>query len=198
MAASSTTDASAPQVFRNAVTCLRDSRPRAEIVLEEIAAPGRIAPYAFALAGRVEAVRGHHCQGRLILLHDPAGHDAWNGTLRLVTYVSVELDADMAGDPVLAAVAWSWLMDGLYACGARYTAPGGTVTCTVSSRFGELARHPAGAASAAEVGDVPEADLEMRASWTPLGADLTAHMHGWCALLASAAGLPPEGVSLIG
>ncbi|GAB3956502.1 hypothetical protein GCM10027614_68920 [Micromonospora vulcania] len=29
--------------------------------------------------------------GRLILLHDPVGHEAWQGTLRLVTYVTAEL-----------------------------------------------------------------------------------------------------------
>ena len=34
--------------------------------------------------------------GRLILLHDPAGHEAWEGTLRLVTYVTAEVDADLA------------------------------------------------------------------------------------------------------
>ena len=34
--------------------------------------------------------------GRLILLHDPAGHEAWEGTLRLVTYVTVELEPELA------------------------------------------------------------------------------------------------------
>ena len=46
--------------------------------------------------------------GRLVLLHDPDGQDAWNGTLRVVTYVAAELEPEMAGDPMLAAVGWSW------------------------------------------------------------------------------------------
>jgi hypothetical protein len=70
---------------------------------------------------------------------------------------------------------------------AQHTALGGTVTRTVSTRFGDLA----GANS------VGEADLEIRASWTPLGGDLRAHMHAWCALLASTAGLPPPGVAVL-
>ena len=39
--------------------------------------------------------------GRLILLHDPAGHDAWSGTLRLVTYVTADLEPELASDPML-------------------------------------------------------------------------------------------------
>ena len=58
--------------------------------------------------------------GRLILLHDPAGHDAWDGTLRLVTYVTAELEPEIATDPLLSEVAWSWLIDALDAHDATY------------------------------------------------------------------------------
>ncbi len=47
--------------------------------------------------------------GRLVLLHDPAGHDAWHGTFRLVTLVRAELEPEMAADPLLPDVCWSWL-----------------------------------------------------------------------------------------
>src|SRR6266508_1645362 len=80
---------------------------------------------------------------------------------------------------------WSWLVDALESHGAEHTAIGGTVTQTLSTRFGELAGPPA------------SADVEIRASWTPLGGDLTAHLHAWCALLASTAGLPPPGVTAL-
>jgi hypothetical protein len=66
-----------------------------------------------------------------------------------------------------------------------YTAIGGTVTGTLSTRFGDLS------------GPAPVADLEIRASWTPVGSDIGAHMEGWCALLASTAGLPPPGIATI-
>jgi hypothetical protein len=124
--------------------------------------------------------------GRLILLHDPDGHDAWEGTLRLVTYVTADLESDLASDPLLPAVAWTWLTDALDAHHAAHLAIGGTVTQTTSTKFGALAGPAAGS------------DLEIRASWTPLdGDDLAAHLLGWCTLLSSTAGLPPPGVTAL-
>jgi hypothetical protein len=123
--------------------------------------------------------------GRLILLHDPAGHEAWDGTMRLVTYVTAEVEPELAADPLLPGVGWSWLTDALDAHEARFTAIGGTVTQTLSTRFGELAGPPTAA------------DIEIRASWTPVDDDLSAHVEAWCALLASTAGLPPPGVTAL-
>jgi hypothetical protein len=174
-----------PAAFTDAVAGLRAAVPREEILLEEIPAPQRLAPYGFALSATVLRAGDEVASGRLILLHEPAGHDAWQGDLRLVTLVTAELESDMAGDPLLPAVAWTWLTDGLEAHGAAYTAIGGTITQTASTRFGELA------------GPAPTADLEIRASWTPVSGDLGAHLHGWCAMLASTAGLPPPGVTAL-
>jgi hypothetical protein len=41
-------------------------------------------------------------------------------------------------------------------------------------------------------------DLELRASWTPLSADLRPHGDAFCRLMASVVGLPPVGVTLFG
>ncbi|MEV4637059.1 DUF3000 domain-containing protein [Actinoplanes sp. NPDC049548] len=173
----------APEAFTRAVAGLRAAAPREEILLEEIAAPQRLAPYGFALSATVLRDGDEVASGRLILLHDPAGHDAWQGNLRLVTLITAELESDLAGDPLLPAVAWTWLTDGLDQQDAAYTAIGGTITQTTSTRFGELA------------GPAPTADLEIRASWTPTSDDLGAHLQGWCAMLSSTAGLPPPGVT---
>ena len=175
-----------PPAFARAVAGLRAATPRPEILLEEITAPQKLAPYAFALSATVLRDGDEVAGGRLILLHDPAGHEAWHGDIRLVTLVTAELEAEMAGDPLLPAVAWTWLTDGLEQHAAAYTAIGGTITQTTSTRFGELA------------GPAPTADLEMRASWTPTAGDLGAHLRGWCAMLASTAGLPPPGVTALG
>jgi hypothetical protein len=105
--------------------------------------------------------------------------------MRLVSYVTAALEPELVSDPLLAAVCWSWLTDALEAQAASYTAIGGTVTQTSSSRFGDLAGPPS------------SADLELRASWTPLGADLGRHLAGWLTLLASTAGLPPPGVTAL-
>jgi len=176
----------APEAFTRAVTGLRAAAPREEILLEEIAAPQRLAPYGFALSATVLRDGEEVASGRLILLHDPDGHDAWQGNLRLVTLITAELESDMAGDPLLPAVAWTWLTDGLEQHAADYTAIGGTITQTTSTRFGELA------------GPAPTADLEIRASWTPTSDDLGAHLQGWCTMLATTAGLPPPGVTALG
>src|SRR5919112_4171483 len=103
----------APEAFTRAVAGLRAAAPRDEILLEEIAAPQRLAPYGFALSATVLRAGDEVASGRLILLHDPAGHDAWRGNLRLVTLVTATLEADLAGDPLLPTVAWSWLTDAL-------------------------------------------------------------------------------------
>jgi Protein of unknown function (DUF3000) len=173
-------------MFAQAVRGLRSARPRPEITIEEVNPPARLAPYAFAVSATV--LRGDDeevANGRLILLHDPSGHEVWEGTLRLVTYVTAELDAEMAGDPFLPEVGWSWLTDALDHSGAQYKAAAGTVTQTLSTRFGDLS------------GTLPTADIEIRASWTPVDLDLEAHLDAWCALLASTAGLPPPGVAAL-
>ncbi len=176
-----------PDTFSRAVDGLRAFQARPEILLEEISAPRRLAPYAFALSASVLRGGEEVATGRLVLLHDPAGHDAWGGTLRLVTYVTAEVESEIAADPLLPAVAWSWLIDALAAHGATYAAVGGTVTQTSSTRFGELA------------GPAPTADVEVRASWTPVDPDaLQRHLDAWCTLLASTAGLPPPGVAVLG
>ncbi|WBB72091.1 DUF3000 domain-containing protein [Micromonospora sp. WMMD1128] len=174
-----------PETFARAVAGLRSVTPRPEIELEEVGAPQRLAPYAFALSAAVMRDDDEVATGRLILLHDPVGHEAWQGTLRLVTYVTAELEVDLASDPLLPGVGWTWLTDALNAQGAGHRAIGGTVTQTLSTRFGELAGPPAAG------------DIEIRASWTPLRADLGPHLLGWCTLLASTAGLPPPGVTAL-
>src|SRR5437899_12844479 len=95
-----------PETFARAVASLRAVTPRPEIALEDLPAPQRLAPFAHAIAGTVCRDGEEVATGRLILLHDPAGQDAWAGTLRLVTYVTAELEPAMAAEPALPAVGW--------------------------------------------------------------------------------------------
>lgn len=171
-----------PETFTRAVSALKRVRPRDEISLEEVPAPKKLAPYSYALGATVLRRGEEVTTGRLILLHDPEGHEAWEGTTRLVCYVTAEVEPDMANDPLLPQVAWGWMVDALDAHTTGYAAIGGTVTQTTSSRFGGL-HGPT------------TTDLELRASWTPLLVPPDAHLDAWCALLASTAGLPPAGVA---
>jgi hypothetical protein len=167
---------------------LRSVEPRKEITLVEVPAPQRLAPFSYAIGAEVQPPRTDElATGRLILLFDPAGQESWQGQLRLVSYVTAELEPDLANDPLLPEVAWSWLTDALDAHAPGYAALAGTVTQTTSTRFGELAGPPA------------MADIELRASWSPPAVDgaLAGHLSAWCTLLASTAGLPPPGVSAL-
>ena len=186
-------DASAPpQEFQQAVASLRAVRPRPELMLSPLDAPPRLAPWTWAFS--VEAVTGSESgdfdgdmfepdtSGRLILLHDPAGQDAWEGAFRLVCFVQARLEREQLGDEMLPVVGWSWLTEALELAGAEHVALGGTVTQTSSVRFGDIA------------GPRRDDDVELRASWTPVGADLSRHADAFCTLVSSAAGLPPVGV----
>ncbi|GAA3826817.1 DUF3000 domain-containing protein [Streptomyces chiangmaiensis] len=172
--------------FRAAVDALEGARLRPEIEIEPTRPPQRLAPYTYALEAAVVQEGEDLADGRLVLLHDPAGHEAWQGSFRLVTLVRAELEPEMAADPLLPEVCWSWLTDALQARGLAYGEPSGTVTRASSHYFGGLAARPAAS------------QIEIRASWTPregLGGvpDTAAHLASWCDLLAQIAGLPPAG-----
>ncbi|MHC5907306.1 DUF3000 domain-containing protein [Streptomyces sp. S6] len=176
----------APAAFRAAVEALRAARVRPQIEMEPAPAPRRLAPYAYALEATVVDGDQDLADGRLVLLHDPDGHDAWRGAFRLVTLVRAELEPEMAVDPLLPDVCWSWLTGALQGRGLTYGEPSGTVTRAGSHYFGGLSERPA------------TSQIEIRASWTPrtgLGGvpDAAAHLASWCDLLAQVAGLPPAG-----
>ena len=168
----------APVEFERAVEQLRSARFRSEVLAEEMPAPQRIAPYASALSADVTIDNVDIATGRIVLLHDPAGNDTWDGTFRCVAYARADIDPELAADPLLAEVGWSWLTEALEAHGADYAAPSGTVTTVSSESFGGMAAEPA------------TAQIEIRASWTPQG-DLTPHAEAWGELLCTAAGLTP-------
>ncbi len=82
----------APLPFRAAVDALKTARLRPEIEIEPTRPPQRLAPHTYALEAAVVQEGEDLADGRLVLLHDPAGHEAWQGSFRLVTLVRAELD----------------------------------------------------------------------------------------------------------
>ncbi|MCP9205729.1 DUF3000 domain-containing protein [Streptomyces cucumeris] len=210
----------APRAFRRAVAGLRGVRVRPEVELDPTPPPRRLAPFSYALEAVVTEDGGDGAdeddelaEGRLILLHDPAGHDAWQGTFRLVTLVHADLEPEIAADPLLPEVCWSWLTGALEARGLSYGEPSGTVTRASSHYFGAMGERE------------PSTRIEIRASWTPSehpapeparpgprhpeerpGGDAAepgvpdtgAHLAAWCDLLCQIAGLPPAGAAEAG
>jgi hypothetical protein len=178
--------AAPPEIFRIAVENITATKVRREVRVEPLRPPQRLAPFSYAVSAEIIDADGKDlATGRLVLLHDPQGHEAWDGVLRLVAYASAELDEQMGVDPMLPAVGWSWLTDALDEREAAYRAVGGTVTQTTSTRFGDL--H----------GPRTSVSIELRASWTADTAELAAHVLAFVDLLCTAAGLPPEGVTAL-
>ena len=180
-----------PAEFAAALESIKRAKNRPELVINEIPAPGELAPFSIALAADVTPAR-HGADsdlgtGRFILLYDEDEPEAWGGPFRIVCFAQAPLETEIGLDPFLADVAWSWLVDALDARDARYASASGTATKIISTGFGELARQGDGA------------QIELRASWSPLESDVSAHVEGWGELLCMLAGLPPtpEGVSLL-
>ncbi len=175
---------------------------RPELAFEDLPAPRKLAPFAAAF-GMVARVDGAEiASGRFVLLYDPASQRAWSGPLRVIVYIRAEVEREIAEDPMVGEVAWSWLTEALQACTAGYAEPSGTVTRVITEGFGTKRQEP------------PAIGFEVRASWSPVstrepagaGADpasagpgeLAGHLAAWCGAVCAAAGLPPLAAGVSG
>ncbi len=162
---------------------------RDDFVVREIAAPASLAPDAIAFAGDIrpgdDGLDSPYGTGRFVLLHDDAEPDQWRGPWRIVCFAQAPLEPEIGTDPLLADVAWSWLVDALATRRADFHSASGTATKTLSKGFGTLEVEGDGA------------QIELRASWTPSG-DIAAHLDAWAELVCMLAGLPPgsEGIAV--
>jgi hypothetical protein len=190
-------DAGAEPDFAAAVAALEAGRDavaqvREDLSFEEWPAPKRLAPHAAAFALTAYRDGEEAGTGRLVLLHDPAGQDGWTGTFRVVVQVHAEVEEEMAADPLLGEVGWSWLTDALDLHAPGYQAPSGTVTRVITEGYGGKADEPLATG------------FELRASWCPDGDEAEDEICGavlaWSDLLAAAAGLPaqPPGTRALG
>ena len=172
----------------------RDAQADRDFLFEDVPAPKRLAPYATAMAATVQRDGADVAWGRLVLLYDPDGQEGWDGVFRLVAYVRADVEPEMAADPLLGEVGWSWLSEALDARVPGYAVPSGTVTRVITEGFG------------AKRDELPLTGFELRASWSPAGPgnssaddndldtiDLSAHISAWCDCLSAAAGLEPPG-----
>ena len=162
---------------------VRQGSLRAEFTFEDIPAPKKLAPYATATAATVRRDQADIAWGRLVLLFDPGEPEGWHGCYRLISYLRAEIDPEIAADPMLGQVGWSWLIEALNARTPGYAAPSGTVTRVTTEGFGGKEDEP------------PVHGYEQRASWSPAaddmpldGPDIAAHVTAWCDSLAAAAG----------
>jgi Protein of unknown function (DUF3000) len=200
---------SAVAELQRAAAIEREARP--ELAFEEEPPPRRLAPFASAVAVAVSGPAGgsgtaggdtaqggvapRHTGpgdagdaeiggGRFVLLFDPSGQPGWDGRYRVIGYVRAELEPEMATDPLINEVGWSWLTEALDNREAGYRNISGTVTTVVTQGFGSKQDEPM------------STEFELRASWSPMaqpGAEpeLAGHLAAWCDVICAAAGLPP-------
>jgi hypothetical protein len=210
----------AATAFMAAVAGLRSGQEqvcavRPELSFEDVPAPRTLAPFATAFAASARVGGTEVASGRFVLLYDPAGQRGWAGPLRVIVYIRADLEPEIAADPMLGEVAWSWLTEALDARTSGYAAPSGTVTRVVTEGFGAKREEP------------QATGFELRASWSPVGvadlpdepaddaepgptvadptvaghaepghaepaqAGLDGHLGAWCGAMCAAAGLPP-------
>lgn len=164
----------------------RNSRP--EVKLDHTAAPARLATHTAAIVADVDVNGEEVGNGRLVVLFEPLFQDTWDGNLRLVGFVSADLETELVTDPMLLEVGWSWVEDAFKGRAINPLALSGTVSRSGSQSFGDLSMRQ------------PEGQVEIRVSWTvPADEAFTEHALAWVDLMTSAAGLEPlpEGVSAI-
>jgi hypothetical protein len=178
----------------------RDAQVHSDLQFEDVPAPKRLAPYATAIAATVQQDDADVAWGRLVLLYDPEGQQGWEGSFRLVAYIRAEVEPEIAADPLLGEVGWSWLSEALDTHVPGYAVPSGTITRVITEGFG------------AKRDELPLTGFELRASWSPAGPDgpwgstgpgpgisdlatldLSGHIAAWCDCLSAAAGLEPPG-----
>jgi hypothetical protein len=182
-------DSAVPQSFLDAVASADKALLRPELRVIETAAPEGLAPYQRAWAADVEPSRATSDRefgtGRLVFLCDPSHPEQWGSAYRMVVFAQAPIDSTMGADEFLPNVAWSWLIDALENRGASYQFAAGTATTVLSTGFGELASEEQGA------------QVEVRASWSPLSSELKPHVEAWSEFVCMLAGFPPthDGVS---
>jgi len=161
---------------------LHDASFPDDFTIVESPAPKRLAPYGIALTADLDDEEDQEAEdalatGRLVLLHNPEGVDEWAGTTRAVLFMRATVDPEVAEDPMLPEVAWTWLQESLERHGAQMREISGTVTRTSSEAFGDIA------------GTKTPGAVEIRASWTPDGT-LLAQVRAWVDLMRVTVGQP--------
>ena len=142
--------------FERFLSYAKNLQTRNEILIEEVPAPAKLAPFAYALSADVALSEDDDiATGRFVLLHDPDGQEAWDGTFRCVTFVRSAIEDEFQSDPLMPEVGWSWFTESLREVGAQAHAESGTVTRVASASFGQLSVNE------------DSSEIEIRASWTP-------------------------------
>lgn len=166
--------------FQAAVFSIRHAAVRAELQIEELAAPTDIATHAIAFSAEVSSetseVPGSLGTGRFVLFWSPQPQENWTTNFRIVCFSRAPLENDIGTEDQSADITWTWLTDALSISGAEHSAIAGTTTRIISKGHGMMAN------------EKNHAELEMRASWSPHGTEISKHFEAWQNLLCIMSG----------
>jgi hypothetical protein len=168
--------------FALAARSLANAIIRSELNVTEIEAPQNLARHAVAFTCDVKPDSVHEKidlgTGRIVFLWDDEPQESWASRFRVIVFAKSPVETEIGADEFSGGLPWTWLMAALESSGANYAAEAGTTTRVISTGFGSLTHQP------------QHAELELRASWSPLDTDLGKHFEAWQSLICMMSGLP--------
>ena len=169
--------------FVLALRSLAQVTERPEVQIQEIPAPADLAKHAVAFSCDTRPEEKHdladRATARLVILWDETPQEAWTTRFRVIMFSKAPTDGDISAEGEASSdLVWIWLNEALSVAGAVYEAEAGTATRISSRGFGSLE-------SQAE-----HHEVELRASWCPVGTELGRHMTAWQNLVCMMAGHP--------
>ena len=157
--------------FAAALLSIRHSTLREELVVTQLAAPGDIATHAIAFSAELKSetseVSGKLGTGRFVVFWSPEPQENWTSNFRVVCFARSPLETDIGRESDGVDVTWDWLTSALNNSGAEYSALAGTTTRIISTGHGMMDQQS------------EHAEIEIRASWSPVGTDIRRHLEAW-------------------
>ena len=166
--------------FGAALLSLKQSASREELKIEQLAAPVGVADQAIAFAATVLSdtpeISGNLGTGRFVLFWSPEPQENWTSNFRVVCFARSPLESDIGRENDSVDVTWDWLTEALSNSGASQSALAGTTTRIISTGHGLMDQ------------ESEHAEIEIRASWSPLNTDMHAHFEAWQNLICVMSG----------
>lgn len=157
--------------FSAALLSLKQTALREELSIAQLAAPQDIATHSIAFSAELKSetseVSGKLGTGRFVLFWSPEPQENWTSNFRVVCFARSPLESDIGRESDGVDVTWDWLTSALNNSGAEHSALAGTTTRIISTGHGMMDQQS------------EHSEIEIRASWSPAGADLRKHLEAW-------------------
>ena len=166
--------------FGVALLSLKQSALRNELEIEQLAAPVGVAEKAIAFSANVQSekseISGNLGTGRFVLFWSAEPQENWTSNFRVVCFARSPLESDIGRETDSVDVTWDWLTEALTNSGAKQSALAGTTTRIISTGHGLMDQ------------ESEHAEIEIRASWSPLSTDIHSHFEAWQNLICVMSG----------